>query len=181
MIRIPLAALAALLIVVPLAGASLKDSPEYKKLPPTANAGMLLGYPTGTYSWHGCTATATATSAFERIPGSPPFTKGSRQRAVTFQVAKTAPYISWQVKAGWTICGVEGAAQLTNPKVDSDLLGEIGYTSGRTKGSTAKDGRETIKVKIPKKGIGHAGFEKFEGKTFGVVQLQDVTVYVKRS
>ncbi len=180
MIRSTLAALAALTIAAPLAQAAATN-PETQQLPPTANPGYLLGYPTGTYQWHGCKATATKASLSDRIPGSPPFYKGTHQGAVSFKVSRTAPYISWQVKDGWKICGVEGAAQLTNPAVDEDLLAEVGYTSGAKKGSTAKDGRETIKVPIGKKAIDRGPeFEKFEGKTFSIVLLQDVTVYVKR-
>ncbi len=182
MIRTPLAALAALtLVAVPVAQAGVKDNPENKKLPPTANAGYFLGYPTGTYSWHGCTATATKGTLSARVPGAPPLAKGSRQRTVTFKVSTTAPYVSWVVKDGWTICGVQASAVLSNPSVDSDLLAEIGYTSGRGKGSTAKgDGDETIAVPIPKKAIDRAEYEQYEGKTFTINYLQDVTVYVKR-
>lgn len=183
MIRTLLAALAALtLVAVPVAQAALKDLPEYKKLPPTANAGYFLGYPTGTYTWHGCTATATKGTLRPRVPGAPPLAKGTRQKTVTFTVTVGAPYISWVVKDGWTICGVQASAVLSNPDVDSDLLAEIGYTSGRAKGSTAKgDGKETIKVPIAKKAIDRGEYEKFEGKTFSIRYLQDVTVYVKRA
>ena len=80
-----------------------------------------------------------------------------------------APYISWVVKDGWTICGVQASAVLSNPDVDADLLAEIGYTSGRAKGSTAKgDGKETIAVPIPKKAIDRAEYEQYEGKTFSI-------------
>lgn len=176
----PLAVAGALLLTVPVVHADVKNNPENKSLPPSANPGYFLGYPTGTYSWHGCTATATKASLADRIPGAPALAKGSHQRAVTFTVRQSAPYVSWQVKDGWTICGVQASAQLSNKDVDADLLAEIGYTSGRKKGSTAKDGKETIRVPIAKKAIDRAEFEQYEGKTFSIVQLQDVTVYIKR-
>jgi hypothetical protein len=176
-----LAALA-LTLLAPAAQAALRDSPEYKRLPPTANAGYFLGYPSGTYSWHGCTATATKAS-LRRIAQAPPLVRGTRQGTVSFTAQLgTPPYISWQAKRGWTICGVQASVLLRNPTVDADLLAEIGYTSGRQKGSTARgDGRETIRVPIPRKAIDRAEYERYEGKTFSIVSVQDVTVYVKRA
>ncbi len=180
--RAALCALALLVLLVPAAGAAKRPAnPETKSLPPTANAGYLLGYPVPTYEWHGCTATATATTQFERVPGAPPYTKGSRQRLVTFQVSTSAPYVTWSVKKGYAICGVEAAVVMANPTVDSELLGEIGYTSGRRRGSTAADGRETIRVHIKRGAIGYADFAKFEGKTFSIDYVQDVAVFVKRA
>jgi hypothetical protein len=77
---------------------------------------------------------------------------------------------------------VQASAVLRNADVDADLLAEIGYTSGRQAGSTARgDGRETISVPIPRKAIDRAEYERYEGKTFSIVSIQDVTVYVKRS
>jgi hypothetical protein len=174
-----LAVLALLAVAVPLAHAA-RVNPERRSLPPTANPGYLLGYPTPTYQWHGCTATATQSAQVERVPGAPENAKGTHQGAVTFKTSRTAPYVSWQVKRGWKICGVEAAAVLTNADVDSDLLGEIGYTSGPQRGSTAGDGRETIVVPIARGAIGYADFKKYEGKTFAIRYVQDVAVFVKR-
>lgn len=176
-----LAALAAALLAVPAALAAPSGNAETRNLPPTASPGALLGYPTPTYQWHGCTATATKSSLFERVPGAPPNAKGTRQNAVQFTTGMAAPYVSWQVKRGWTICGVEVAAVLDNPTVDSELLAEIGYTSGRQRGSTASDGRETIVVPIKRNAIGYEEFRKFEGKTFTIDRIQDVAVFVKRT
>ena len=177
------ATLALVALLAPAAGAAKRPvSPESKSLPPTANPGYLLGYPTPTYEWHGCKATATKSSLFERVPGAPPNYKGSRQGAVTFKTSMdTPPDVSWQVKRGWTICGVEAAVVMANPTVDSELLGEIGYTSGRQRGSTARDGRETIRVHIKRGAIGYADFAKFEGKTFSIDYVEDVAVFVKRA
>lgn len=174
-----LAALATALLAVP-ALASVRGNAETRSLPPTANPGALLGYPTPTYQWHGCTATATRSSLFERVPGAPLNPKGNHQGAVQFTTALAAPYVTWRVKSGWKICGVEVAAVLDNPTVDSQLLAEIGYTSGPQRGSTAADGRETILVRIKRGAIGYQDFRKFEGKTFTIVRIQDVAVFVKR-
>lgn len=180
--RVALCALSLLVLAVPVAvAAKLPRTPETERLPPTASAGYLLGYPVPTFEWHGCTATATATTLFDRVPGAPPYTKGSRQRLVTFKVSSTAPYVTWQVKKGYTICGAEAAVVMANPRVDSELLGEIGYTSGRSRGATASDGRETIRVHIKKGAIGYSDFKKFEGKTFSIDYVQDVAVFVKRA
>ena len=69
---------------------------------------------------------------------------------------------------------------LENPTVDSLLLAEVGYTSGSQRGSTARDGRETILVPIKRGAIGYQDFAKFEGKTFTIDRIQDVAVFVKR-
>ncbi|HEU4703515.1 MAG TPA: hypothetical protein VFS37_13615 [Conexibacter sp.] len=176
-----LTTLLALLLSASVAHAAARGNPETKRLPPTANAGYFLGYPSGTYSWHGCTATATKAS-LRRIPQAPPLHRGTRQGAVSFTAQLgTPPYIAWQAKRGWTICGVQASVLLRHPEVDADLLAEVGYTSGRQKGSTAPDGRETIRVPIPKKAIDRAEYERYEGKTFSIVSVQDVTVYVKRA
>ncbi len=176
-----LSALAAALLLVPAAFAAPRGNPETKHLPPTANPGYLLGYPTPTYQWHGCTATATRSSLFERVPGAPPNAKGNHPGAVQFTVSMSAPYVSWQVKRGWKICGVEAAVVLDHPTVDSLLLAEVGYTSGPQRGSTARDGRETILVPIKRGAIGYQDFAKFEGKTFTIDRIQDVAVFVTRT
>jgi hypothetical protein len=176
-----LAALAAALLLAPAALAAPRGNPETKSLPPTANPGYLLGYPTPTYQWHGCTATATRSTLFERVPGAPPNAKGNHQGAVQFTTSMSAPYVTWQAKRGWKICGVEAAVVLENPTVDSLLLAEIGYTSGAQRGSTARDGRETILVPIKRGAIGYQDFAKFEGKTFTIDRIQDVAVFVKRT
>lgn len=175
-------AIATLVLAAPAVAASaLRNNPEHKRLPPTANAGYFLGYPSGTYSWHGCTATATR-GRVDRLPQAPALLRGTKQNAVSFTVKLgLAPYIAWRAKRGWTICGVQASARLRHADVDADLLAEIGYTSGRQQGSTARgDGRETIRVPIPRKAINRGEFERYEGKTFSIVSIQDVTVYVKR-
>jgi hypothetical protein len=175
------AALGALALAAPVAHAGIRDNPENKSLPPTANPGYFLGYPTGTYSWHGCTATATKATLVERVAGAPQLAKGTHQAAVSFTVSRVAPYLTWQAKRGWKICGVQAAVVLSNASVDSDLLAEVGYTSGPQKGSTARgDGKETISVPIARKAIDRAEFEQYEGLTFSIRYVQDVTVYLKR-
>ncbi len=173
-------ALAVCALAVPSVAAAAKSNPENDKLPPTANAGYFLGSPSPTYSWHGCTKAATKPTLATPVEGQPDLGKGNKQKAVTFTMASTPPYASWQVKPGWKICGVQVGAVLDNPTVSALLLGEAGYTSGTKKGSTAADGKETIQVTIPTKGIGRQGFEEFEGKTFSLRSIQHVTVFVKK-
>ena len=177
-----LSALAAALLAVPSALAATRGNPETKSLPPTANPGYLLGYPTPTYQWHGCTATAERSTLFARVPGAPVNGKGNHPGAVQFTTTLAAPpYVTWQAKRGWKICGVQASVVLDNPTVDSQLLAEVGYTSGPQRGSTARDGRETILVPIKRGAIGYQDFAKFEGKTFTIDRIQDVAVFVKRT
>ena len=92
----------------------------------------------------------------------------------------TTPYVSWEAKKGWKICGVQAGVVLENPAVSSLLLAEAGYTSGTKSGSTVETGSETIQVKIPANGIRAKGYEQFEGKTFSIKSVQHVTVFVKK-
>lgn len=180
--RLTTPALAMLALSLAVAAAALAASkPETdKSLGPSATPGHFLGYPTPTYSWHGCTKEDTQWWPISLVSGSPT-TSPSTHRRVTFTVKRTGyPRFSWKAKAGYRICGVEAAVQLTSPQVrGSDLLAEASYTSGPTSGSTSLDGREKIKVRIPTKGIDQAGFEEFEGKTFSIAGFQAVSVFVK--
>jgi hypothetical protein len=174
------------LLVVPgiAAGQGQRSNPETKRLPPSANAGYFLGFPSPTYSWHGCTATATRVplrALQSPIQGEPRAGSGIAPSAVRFTTTVGAPYVKWEVKRGWTICGVQASAVLRNASVSADLLAEIGYRSGPKSGSTAADGRETLRVPIPKKAIDRGEFERYEGKVFSIVEVRSVTVFVKRA
>lgn len=174
---------AALTMTLAVAAAALAASnPETdKSLGPSATPGHFLGYPTPTYSWHGCTKSDTQWWPRSLVSGSPT-TTASTHRRVTFKVNTAGyPRFTWKAKAGYRICGVQAAVQLTSPQVrGSDLLAEASYTSGATSGATAVDGREKIKVRIPTKGIDQSGFEEFEGKTFSIFAFQAITVFVKK-
>ncbi len=168
------------LALVPAQGHAKKVNPENDKRPPSADAGYFMGYPSPTYSWHGCTRTATR-SVKPPVEGQPPVLRGTKQGAVRFTVASSAPYVTWEVKKGWRICGVQAGVVLDNPTVSALLLAEVGYTSGPRKGATSSTGTETIQVTVPTKGIGREGFEEYEGKTFSIRSVQHVTVFVKKA
>ena len=99
------------------APASAKVNPETNaKLGPTDDPGHYLSYPTPTYQWHGCQLTSRAQALdLEEIPGAPAFGKGTKQSAVTFTVTPTQPCISWKVKPGYKICGVQASVLLGRP------------------------------------------------------------------
>ena len=180
-VAVPVAAAMILAFVVASAALAASNPETDKSLGPSATQGHFLGYPTPSYSWHGCTKEDTQWWPTSLVSGNPT-TSPSTHRYVTFTVnTRTSPKFSWKAKAGYRICGVEAAAELTSPQVrGSDLLAEASYTSGPVKGSTALSGRETIKVRIPTKGIDQSGFEQFEGKTFSMFAFQAVTVFVKK-
>lgn len=179
-IKILAAGLAVGLLALPSSATAAKSNPEVDKLPPSANPGYFLGHPSPTYSWHGCTKSANRLTLAPPVPGQPDIGRGTKQKSVTFAVQSSPPYASWRVKPGWKICGVQIGVVLDNPTVSAMLMAEVGYTSGVKKGSTNANGRETIQVTIPTKGIGRAGFEEFEGKTFSIRSVQHVTVFVKK-
>jgi hypothetical protein len=167
-------ALAATLAAPALAA---KVNPETAKRAPTQDAGHYLSYPTPTSSWHGCTATARAKSPeYETIQGAPAYRPGTKQSAVTFAFNPAQPYVSWKVKAGYTICGVQVSALIAHPDDDVQHFAEVGYTSSATKGSTAAQGAETVKVKIPKDEPGTI----LAGQTYAIAKIQDVTVFVRK-
>ena len=182
--RLPATLLAAAaLLALSAAPASAAKNPETdKSLGPSAGPGHFLGYPTPTYSWHGCTKEDTQWWPVSLVSGSPTTTK-STSRYVRFTVNRTGyPRFTWKAKPGYRICGVQAAVQLTSPQVrGSDLLAEASYTSGAKSGATATDGREKVKVRIPTKGIDQSGFEEFEGKTFSIFAFQSVSVFVKKT
>lgn len=179
-LRVVPAALSVAIAMVPSVAMAKKVNPEGDKLPPTASAGYFLGHPTPTYQWHGCTKTASQKTLARPVPGQPEVGRGSKPSAVEFTVQQgVAPLVSWKVKKGWKICGVQVGAILDNPTVSEMLLGQVGYTSSTRKGSTSTSGTETIQVSIPTKGVG-AGFERFEGKTFSIESIQHVTVFIKK-
>ena len=181
--RLAVPAAAALILGAAMVSVAVGASnPETdKRLGPSATQGRFLGYPAPTSSWHGCAKKDTQWWPVSLVTGDPTTTPSTHRR-VTFTVNSTGyPRFTWKAKAGYKICGVQAAVQLTSTQVrESDLLAEASYTSGPTKGSTTLSGRERIKVKIPAKGIGRAGFEEFEGKTFSIFAFQAVTVFVKK-
>jgi hypothetical protein len=173
-------AIAALAVAVP--AASAKKNPETDShRTPDQDGGTFLGHPSPTYQWHGCKFESTFIA-----PWAPQellslgLGNGNKPKAVTFTPNRaTAPYISWKVAKGYKICGVQVMTELANPTVDSLLLGSAGYVSGKTGGATSKSGKETIKVKIPKNGIGR-DFEGYEGKTYSMSTIDAVAVFVKK-
>lgn len=181
------AAIAAAALAPAVAQAGKPTDPEQKRFPPSAHAGFFVGTPYPTYKWHGCSATAsqqTLAALKDPIPGLKPNIKGTKQRAVHFTRTVGPPYLSWKVRKGWTICGVQAMAELITPDVDHGLAAEVGYPSGRSSGSTAPDGKETLLVKVPKKGPEfYSGdiIEPFMGKTLSIQAVRDVTVFVRRA
>lgn len=157
-----------------------KHPEDDSSLGPSKSAGYFLGYPTLSSTWHGCKKQAiyTLDSDISILPTTG-ITKGNAQSKVTFTRGAARPFLSWEVASGWTICGAEANGTLANKDVDSLLLAGFGYTSGRSKGSTAA-GAETIRVSIKKGDINAAGFEKYEGKTFSINEVVDVIVWVRK-
>jgi hypothetical protein len=171
-------AIAVLAIAVPAAGAK-KNAEQDSHRAPDDDGGLFLGFPSPTFQWHGCKQNAIFTSprAPQELPAQG---NGNKPKAVTFTYnAATAPYISWTVDKKYKICGAQVMVELFNPDVDALLLGSAGYISGKTKGSTSKTGKETLKVKIPKNGIGQQ-FQGYEGKTYTLSSIDAVAVFVKK-
>lgn len=167
-------------VAAPAAAFAAANRETDKRRTPTQDAGYFMGYPSPTYSWHGCTKVDTAYNPVPLMADSP--VKGkTTQKYVKFTVLPSGyPRFSWKVRSGWRICGVQGAFQLSSKSVSADLLTEAGYTSSTTKGQTAQNGVEAIKVTIPKGGIRARGFEEFEGKTFDIKSVQSISVFVKK-
>jgi hypothetical protein len=133
---------------------------------PNDDQGYLLGYPSPTYSWHGCHKTSSVVTPAPReveVPEQP--SKGNAQAKVTWTTTSTPGVttsgytITWEVAKGWKICGVEAAVLGTDPDAAFDVGMQAGYTSKATKGSTVTSGSETIKVKVTKKDTQDLGID----------------------
>ena len=171
---------AALVIAGPAVAKVKPNSENNSRLGPDDSAGEFLGFPQPTFQWHGCKATSIWTTPRGLPEGAPELGPGTKPKAVSFNYNPAAPpYVSWKVNAGYKICGVQVMVELSNPDVDSLLFGSAGYTSGKAKGSTAKNGKESIKVKIPKNGIGQQ-FEGYEGRTYSMSAIDGIAVFVKK-
>lgn len=132
--------------------------------------------------FHGCRKSDEQWYPTSLLSGTPTTTP-STHRYVTFSVNTQAfPTFTWAAKAGYRICGVEAFATLGGPDTrGGELLAWVSYTSGPAQGSTAKNGKETIKVRTPKDlGTDDPSFTVFAGKTLSIGSFQAVTVYVKK-
>ena len=151
---------------------------------PDEDAGYFLGYPSPTYSWHGCTKTSTQDTPTDLDPGVPGAGPGNKQKKVTWTLedpsAASAGYtLKWKVAKGWKICGVQVALRGTKTGADADYAMQAGYTSKATKGSTVLSGKETIKVKISKEDCQMLGIDpKYAGR-WSIGSIYHLTAFIK--
>ena len=164
------------------AGSGVKKNPENdKSLGPADTPGYFTGYPSPTYEYHGCKLTSRTRTAVERLPGMPAFSSGTKQRAVTFTLNPDQPFVTWKARSGYRICGVQISAELSSPDDDTTRVGGLGYTSGATKGSTAKSGAEKVKVRVSKHDADPDIAKTMGGKTYAIGPIFDVTVFVRKT
>ena len=156
------------------------NSENNPRLGPAADHGKWLGHPTNTYMWHGCTQHARFNTNEVREPGMPPYGRGNRQAAVTFTRHQTGPYVRWQTRPGWRICGVQMSVLLGSPDDRTRYASSIAYRSAHLKGQTAPKGRETVKVRVPRNDPDRESARRMAGKVYTPVKIYDVTVFVKR-
>jgi len=187
--RLP--ALALLSIVAATAAApalaAQKQSPETNKsLGPRAGVGRYLGGQDSPGMYHGCRKHDDQWYPYSLLDGSQTLAK-STSKYVTFTVNTSSfPTINWVAKPGRKICAVVAYASLYNPADGGGFLTYFTYGSGPTSGSTAANGQETVKVKLPKDlALDNPDLKSFAGKTVTpggyrpTASFQRVTVYVK--
>jgi hypothetical protein len=168
------------------ASAMAKPIPEAdSSAGPGEDAGYFLGYPSPTYSWHGCTKTSTQDTPTTLDPGVPGAGPGNKQSKVTWTLeqpsAATAGYtLRWKVANGWKICGAQIAMRGVKADADADYAMQAGYTSKGSKGSTVTTGSETIQVKLSKKDCAELGIDKKYAGTWSIGGIYDVTVFIKK-
>jgi hypothetical protein len=177
-----LLALAAVGVAAPALAASNPETD--KSLAPEAGAGHYLPGQSETGQWHGCAKEDIQWASTSLLSGEPT-TSQSTHHYVTFtaNAAGALPAFSWKAKAGYRICGVEAFATLASAETKGgELLAWVSYKSGATSGSTAKDGKETVKVHMPKSldVEDQPDLKIYEGKTLGLYAFQAVAVYVKK-
>jgi hypothetical protein len=159
-------------------------SPETNaSLGPETGAGHYLAGQSESGQWHGCRKSDVAWYPISLLTEQPTTTP-STHRYVTFTInPRTRPTFSWKVKSGYRICGVEAFATLSSPETKGgQLLAWASYKSGPTSGSTALDGKETVKVHMPKdlEVDDQPDLKIYEGKTLGMDAFQAIAVYVKK-
>jgi hypothetical protein len=180
-----LACLAALVAVgaAPAAALAARSPETDRSLGPGAGAGHYLPGQSNTGQWHGCARSDVQWYPLSLISGSQT-TSQSTSRYVTFTVKRgDFPYFSWKAKAGYAICGAEAFATLAGPTTrGTELLAWASYASGATSGTTATDGRETVRVHMPKRldADDQPDLKVFEGQTVGMDAFQAMAVYVKK-
>jgi hypothetical protein len=186
-IRTALATLVVSGLVLAGSGPASAGNPETdKNRTPDQDAGYFLGYPSPTYSWHGCTATSTTQTPATLDNGVPKPGKGTKQAKVTWTVTDTAAATSgyvvrWKVAQGWKICGVQLALRGSHPDAPGDLAMEAGYTSKPTKGSTVLTGSETVKVKVSKDDVEMLGLERaYGGKKYAISAIYGITAFIRK-
>ncbi|MDQ8046296.1 MAG: hypothetical protein AAGC46_16615 [Solirubrobacteraceae bacterium] len=191
MLRLP--GLALLTIVAATAATpalAAKKSPESdKSLGPTAGTGKYLGGQDSPSMYHGCRKHDDQWYPYSLIDGSQTTMK-STSKYVAFTVnTQSFPTFAWTAKPGWKICAVVGYAALLSPSAGAgQFLTYFTYPSAPGTGSTAANGQETVKVKLPKDlAEGNPDLKPFAGQTLSPggyrpsASFQRVTVYVKKS
>jgi hypothetical protein len=181
-IAVPLAVLAA--VGVPSAALAARNPETDRSLGPGAGAGHYLPGQDSSTSWHGCARSDKQWYPTSLLDGSQT-TSPSTHRYVTFTVKPGAwPYFSWKAKPGYAICGAEAFATLAGAATKgTELLAWVSYKSGAANGSTATDGRETVRVHMPSRldVDDQPDLKVFEGQTVGLYAFQAMTVYVKKT
>jgi hypothetical protein len=164
--------------------ASAAKSPETNRsLGPESGAGHYLPGQSESGQWHGCSRSDIQWYPVSLLSGEQT-TSPSTHRYVTFVVQQGAfPYFTWKAKAGYRICGAEAFATLANANTKgTELLAWASYKSGATTGSTATDGKETVKVHMPTRldVEDQPDLKVFEGQIVGMYSFQAMAVYVKK-
>jgi hypothetical protein len=184
------ARLIACLVVLAAVGASPAVAAQHASNPetdarlgPEVGAGHYLPGQSESGRWHGCAKQDIQWFPTSLLSGQPT-TAPNSHRYVTFTVNPSGrPTFSWKAKAGYRICGVEAFVTLASAETQGgELLAWASYKSGPTSGSTATDGKETVKVHMPQdlEVEDQPDLKIYEGKTLGMYAFQAIAVYVKR-
>jgi hypothetical protein len=167
----------------PAASLAAKNPETDRSLGPAAGAGHYLPGQSNTFKWHGCSRSDVGWYPVSLLSGQQTTTP-STHRYVTFTVNQGRfPYFSWKAKAGYSICGAEAFATLSGPTTKgTELLAWASYKSLATSGSTAVDGRETVRVHMPARldVDDQPDLKVFEGQTVAMSSFQAIAVYVKK-
>ena len=184
-LRAAITALAVSALLVSSAGSatSAKPNPEVDDRGPGQDEGYFAGFPSPTYSWHGCTKFSAQSTPETLDDGVPATAKANAQSKVTWTVTGTASdyVVSWKVADGWKICGAQAAVLGSDPTKDFDLAVQTGYTSKASKGSTSTTGSETIRVKLSKKDAQSAGIDATYAGTYAISKIYSLYVFVKKA
>ena len=105
--------------------------------------------------------------------------QGQQTEGREFTVQSTTPYVSWEAKKGWKICGVQAGVVLENPAVSSCCSLKRLHLRNKER-FDGGDGVRNHPGQDPRERHPGQGLRTVRGQDFSIKSVQHVTVFVKK-